>query len=286
MIRFGPSGNGELFYNQGFKTSIDAPAWLKNRGLNAYEYSFSRGFTISEFMAKTLGEKCFENDIEISVHAPYYINLANPDPKMIEKSFNYIITSLKLLKILGGKKCVFHPGTCGEMSRVVAIETLKKNMKELVKRIDEENFDFQFFLCPETMGKSQQLGTYEEVGEICTYADYLIPTLDFGHINAFTHGKLKCEDDFEKIITFLISKIGFDKVKNLHIHFSKIEYGGKGEIRHLTFEDKEYGPEFEPLAKVLKKYNLEPTVICESSGTQAEDASEMKEIYENLKGEH
>lgn len=285
MIRFGPSGNGNLFYDQGFKTSLDAPVWLKNRGLNLYEYSFSRGFSISEFMAKTLGEKCKENDIEISVHAPYYINLANPDPKMIEKSFNYIITSLKFLKIMGGKKCVFHPGTCGGMNRDEAFEILQKNMKELVRRIDKENFDFEFYLCPETLGKSQQLGTYKEVGEICTYADYLVPTLDFGHINALTHGELKKQEDFDKIFTFLIDKIGIDKVKRIHIHFSKIEYGDKGEIRHLTFEDKVYGPEFEPLAKVIKKYKLEPTIICESRGTQAEDASEMKKIYENLKGE-
>ena len=286
MIRFGPSGNGDLFYDQGFKTSLDAPTWLKNRGLNAYEYSFSRGFTISEFMAKTLGEKCKENDIQISVHAPYYINFANPDPKMIEKSFNYVITSLKLLKIMGGRKCVFHPGTCGEMKREVAFELLKKNMQELVKRIDKEKFDFDFYLCPETMGKSQQLGTYEEVAEICTYAEYLTPTLDFGHINALTHGGLVTSQDFDNIFSDLIDKIGFDKVKNIHIHFSKIEYGEKGEIRHLTFDDNKYGPNFEPLAKVIKKYKLEPTVICESRGTQAEDANEMKQIYENVKGEN
>ncbi|NCB48442.1 MAG: endonuclease IV [Clostridia bacterium] len=286
MIRFGPSGNGDLFYDQGFKTSLDAPTWLKNRGLNLYEYSFSRGFGVSELIAKTLGEKCRENDIEISVHAPYYINLANPDPKMIEKSFNYIITSLKFLKIMGGKKCVFHPGTCGGMNRVEAFDLLKKNMQELVKRIDRENFDFEFYLCPETLGKSQQLGTYEEVGEICTYADYLVPTLDFGHINALTQGKLKKTEDYDEIFTFLIDKIGLGKVKNIHIHFSKIEFGDKGEIRHLTFEDKIYGPEFEPLAKVIKKYKLEPTVICESKGTQAEDSSKMKKIYEDLKEEN
>ena len=88
--------------------------------------------------------------------------------------------------------------------------------------------------------------------------------------------------DFDKIITYLIDKLGYDKVKNIHIHFSKIMYGEKGEIKHLTFEDTEYGPEFEPLAKVIKKHNLEPVIICESRGTQAEDAGEMKIIFENL----
>lgn len=283
MVRFGPSGNGDLFYEQGYKSSLDAPLWLKNRGLTAYEYSFSRGFTMSETTAKLLGEICEENGIEISIHAPYYINLANPDPKMIEKSFNYIINSLKYLKLLKGKRCVFHPGSCGEDTREIAFKRLKENMKKLVKKIDEQKFDFDFFLCPETMGKSQQLGTYEEVAEICTYADYLVPTLDFGHINALTQGGLKDASDFEKIFKFLIDKIGRSKVENIHIHFSKIEYGAKGEIKHLTFDDSIYGPNFEDLAKVLHKLDIKnPVIICESRGTQAEDANSMKKIYENI----
>ena len=156
-------------------------------------------------------------------------------------------------------------------------------MKKLVKKIDEQKFDFDFFLCPETMGKSQQLGTYEEVAEICTYADYLVPTLDFGHINALTQGGLKEASDFEKIFKFLIDKIGRSKVENIHIHFSKIEYGAKGEIKHLTFDDSIYGPNFEDLAKVLHKLDIKnPVIICESRGTQAEDANSMKKIYENI----
>jgi deoxyribonuclease-4 len=285
MIRFGPAGNGDLFYDQGFKSSLDAPKWLKNRGLNAYEYSFSRGFTVSEFTAQTLGEKCKENGITLSVHAPYYINLANPDPKKIEKSFSYVLNSLRYLKIMGGTKCVFHAGTCGEMPREQAFDLLKKNMKELVKRIDEQHFDFKFYLCPETMGKTQQIGTYQEVAELCTFAPYLTPAVDFGHINALTQGSLKTSDDYAKILNYLIDKLGIDKIKNFHIHFSKIQYGPKGEIKHLTFQDNDYGPEFEPLAKVLKQLKLEPTVICESRGTQAEDASTMQKIYENVKGE-
>lgn len=281
MIRFGPSGNCDLFYDQGFKSSLEAPQWLKNRGLNAYEYAFNRGINISDFVAKTLGEKCKDNGIELSVHAPYYINLANPDPEMVEKSFNYILQSLKYLKIMGAKRCIFHPGTCGKLKREDAFNLLKTNMKELVKRIKEAGFS-DMIICPETMGKSMQLGTYEEVAEICTYAPFLIPTLDFGHINSLTQGSLKKEEDYEKIIKYLIDKLGLDKVKNIHIHFSKIMYGEKGEIKHLTFEDNEYGPEFEPLAKVIKKYGLEPVIICESRGTQAEDAGAMKQIYENL----
>ena len=281
MLRFGPSGNGDVFYDQGFKSSLDAPKWLKNRGLTSYEYSFSRGFNISDFVAKTLGEKCKENNIEISVHAPYYINLANPDKTMVEKSFNYILTSLKYLKLMGGKRCVFHPGTCGKLQREEAFKLIKENMALLAKRIEQEGFS-DMLVCPETMGKSMQIGTYQEIAELCKIAPFFVPCMDFGHINCVLQGKLKEEKDFEQVLTFMLNNLGYKKMKNFHIHFSKIEYGPKGEIKHLTFEDEQYGPEFEPLAKVLKKLNLEPDVICESKGTQPEDAQTMKEIFEKL----
>ena len=281
MIRFGPSGNGDLFYDQGYKSSLDAPLWVKNRGLNAYEYSFARGFNVGDFVMKALGEKCKENDVEISVHAPYYINLANPDESMIEKSFNYILTSLKYLKMMGGKRCVFHPGTCGKMSREEAFGLLEKNMVRLAEKIEEAGYS-DMIVCPETMGKSMQLGTYEEIAKICKIAPFFVPALDFGHINCVLQGALKTESDFEKILKYMIDNVGLEKMKKVHIHFSKIEYGPKGEIKHLTFEDKVYGPEFEPLAKALRKLGLEPDVICESRGTQPEDAGEMKRIYESL----
>ena len=280
MIKFGPAGNSDLFYAQGFKTSLDAPRWLKNRGLNAYEYSFSRGFTMSEPVAKSLGEIAKENGITISVHAPYYINFASPDEKLIEKSFGYILESLRYLKIMGGTHCVFHPGSCGKMPREEAFAKLKQHIKELVVKVKEAGYG-DMKICPETMGKSMQLGTYEEIAELCEIDDCIIPTIDFGHINALTQGSLKTEEDFERVIKCFIDKIGIDRMKNFHSHFSKIEYGPKGEIKHLTMEDTEYGPEFENLAKVLKKYDLEPVIICESKGCQAEDANILKEIYEN-----
>lgn len=284
MIKFGPAGNSQSFYDEGYKSSLDAPNWLKSKNLDAYEYSFSRGFTISEAVAKNLGEKCQEYGIEISVHAPYYINLANPDDEMIEKSFGYILKSIKFLKLMQGHHCVFHAGTCGKMKRHDAFILLKERLQKLVEKIRTEKIDMTgIYLCPETMGKSQQIGTYEEIAELCLLADYLIPTIDFGHINALTQGQLKTEADFEKIIVYLIDKLGFEKVKNMHVHFSKIMYGDKGEIKHLTMEDNIYGPEFDPLAKVLKKYKLEPLIICESRDTQTEDASLLKQIYQNAK---
>ena len=77
----------------------------------------------------------------------------------------------------------------------------------------------------------------------------------------------------------MIDGLGIEKMRSFHVHFSKIEYTLKGEVKHLTFEDQVYGPEFSPLSSALKDLNLEPFVICESAGTQDIDAVEMKKIY-------
>ena len=211
--------------------------------------------------------------IEISVHAPYYINFANPDSLMIEKSNGYIIESLKRMEKLGAKKLVFHPGTQMKMTREEAFNNTYNNIKNLIQILDEQGFK-DFYLCPETMGKRGQIGTVEEIAKICSIDERIIPTLDFGHINSFNQGILKTEEDFAEVFKIFKNYLG-DRFNKVHIHFSKIEYGKKGEIRHLTFDDNVYGPNFEPLAKVLNKYNIDACVVSESAGTQTKDACTM-----------
>ena len=281
MIKFGPSGNCNRFYDEGHTSSLDAPKWLADQGLTAYEYSFGRGINISGEKANAIGELGKQFGVEISVHAPYYINFANPLDEMAEKSYNYVLNSCKKVREFYGKRVIFHPATVGKMTRKDAVELTLQRMKILSKLIVDNKMDDCIF-CPETMGKINQIGDVEEVTEFCKVADFFIPTIDFGHINARTYGSLKTEQDFENIIVYLLNNLGAERTSAMHIHFSKIEYSAGGEVKHLTFEDTLFGPEFEPLAKVLKKYKLEPVVICESNGTQADDALYMKCIYESL----
>ncbi len=281
MIRFGPSGNGLRYYSEGFKSSVDAPQWLAKQGLNAYEYSFGRGINISDEKAREIGNKGKEFDVAISVHAPYYINFANPSDEMAAKSFDYVLRSCLKVREFGGNRVVFHPASVGKMTRKDAVELTKKRMSRLADLIVENKMDDCLF-CPETMGKINQIGDVEEVTEFCKIADFFIPTIDFGHINARTYGSLKTAEDYEKIITHLINNLGSERAKKIHIHFSKIEYSNGGEVRHLTFADTVFGPEFSPLASIMKKYKLEPIVICESDGTQADDALIMKQLYESI----
>ena len=281
MIRFGPSGNCTRFYDEGHTASTDAPKWLADQGLNAYEYSFGRGINISREKATAIGELGKTFDVEISVHAPYYVNLANPSDDMAAKSYAYILRSCERARDFGGKRVVFHPSTVGKMTRKEAVELTYRRMEILASLIRENGMDDCIF-CPETMGKINQIGDVMEVAEFCTVADFFIPTIDFGHVNARTYGSLKTDEDYEQIVKHLINVLGFERASKMHVHFSKIEYSQGGEVRHLTFADTVFGPEFAPLARVIKKYNLSPVIICESDGTQADDALEMKRIYDSL----
>ena len=280
MIYFGPSGNDDEFYSLGFKHTTESAPWLKEKGLNAFEYAFNRGVNISDEKAIELGKVFADNGIRVSAHAPYYINLANPDDEMVEKSYGYIISGLKKLKLMGGNHLVVHVGSQGKLTRDEAISLIYKRLEKLKELLVKENL-CDMYVCLETMGKPAQIGTYEEIIDMCTMCDNFMPTFDFGHINALTGGKLKTSEDYEKIIKLCYNKLGEKRTNDVHVHFSKIEFGAKGEIRHLTFEDEKYGPEFGPLARVFKKYKMSPMVICESRGTQSKDAKIMKEIYEN-----
>lgn len=281
MIKFGPSGNSQSFYEMGYKHTAQAPEYLDKYGLDCFEYSFGRGVTVSEDKASQIGEAFAERGKEISVHAPYFINFANPDDEAAQKSYNYVLQSAKYAKIFGGKRIVFHPAAQGKATREAAVSLTADRLKILCDYIYLNGYEDLYF-CPETMGKLAQIGTLEEVISFCKIDKIFVPAIDFGHINAREQGSLKTVEDYKTRLEYMISELGYDRVKNFHVHFSKIMYGGRGEIKHLTFEDTEYGPEFEPLAIALKELKLEPYIVSESDGTQAEDARTMKEIYNSV----
>jgi len=279
MIKFGPAGNSESFYAEGHKETLEAPKWLKERGLDAFEYSFGKGYILSSDKAIKIGEEFKKEGISLSLHAPYFINFANPDEEMYEKTKGYIRTGIKFLRLMGADRLIFHPASCGKACREDAVALLTVRLTKLMEDLESENLLDGIYLCPETMGKTMQIGTYKEIIDLCAINEHLLPTFDFGHINSLTQGGLKTPEDYKKIIDYCREKLGNERTKHCHVHFSKIEYGGKGEIKHLTFEDNVYGPEFKDFLEVINSENLEPRIICESNGCMAEDALTMKNLY-------
>jgi len=281
MIKFGPAGNSDSFYEEGKKTTLDVPRWLFDKGLNAYEYQCTRGVRITQAFAQALQVQAARFNIALSIHAPYYINLASTDPILQEKSKHHLTKSLTAAKWMGATRVVFHPGSASKLPRTDALHSALKLLDSFLKDLDPELLE-NCDLCPETMGKRNQLGNLEEVLELCKIHPRLKPAVDFGHLHALGAGCLNEEKDFEKVLEKIDRVLGAETVEKLHVHFSPVEYTGAGERKHCTLKEKEYGPDFYPLARVLKKNSLTPTIICESAGTQAEDAATFKSIYNSV----
>ena len=274
--RFGPSGNSLSFYEAGFKHSYQEPAFLAAMGLDAYEYSAGNGISGSEKVFSELGKRAKEHGIALSFHTPYYISLSGVDPEKRLKSLDYIAKSLWAAHLMEADTIVIHAGSASKISRSEAVALAK----DTLYRALEANPDSPVHFGIETMGKVNQLGTLEEVLEICKMDERLCPVVDFGHLNARAQGGLfKTEDDYKRIFDTVATALGPKKAENLHCHFSKIEYTAAGEKRHLTFKDQVFGPDFEPQTSVLAREGLSPRIICESDGTMAEDALQMKKDY-------
>ncbi|MCL2637079.1 MAG: TIM barrel protein [Oscillospiraceae bacterium] len=275
MIIFAPGGIPESYGKR--KYPFKVLDYLTEFGLNGFEIECGHGVRISDEAYRFFSDF----SAHLSLHTPYYISLSSPDEETRLKSITYILQSAEAAKKLGAERIIAHSGSCAKMSREAALELAKDTLKKARKALIEAGLS-DIVICPETMGKINQLGTLEEVIELCKVDESFLPCVDFGHLNARSHGAIKTKADYERIFDTLESELGFERVKNLHIHFSKIMYTDGGEKTHLTFEDNEYGPDFEPLMEVLHERGYAPFIVCESQGTQAEDAEAMRKYYENL----
>ena len=278
--RFGPAGNAADFP---YKTSERAPAWIAAQGLDCYEYQCGKGVHIGEESARRIGAAAELVGIVLSLHAPYFINLANPDPDSRQKTIGYITAACRAADWMGARRVVIHSGALMGRTRRQAMEIALPALSAVLAACDDAGFG-HIALCPETMGKINQLGDLDEVLELCGLDERLIPCVDFGHLYARSLGREDGEEAMARILDKMAAALGQERASRFHSHFSHIEFTPKGgEKCHRTFEDDGgYGPDWTPLARQVAARGWSPTFICESAGTQARDAAEMKRIYQGL----
>ena len=277
-IRFGTAGTSDSFAAKGYKNSLDIPAYTAEMGLDAFEYQCGHGVRLGLEKAARMAVDAAERGILFSVHAPYYISMSSLEEDKRLNSVNYLLQSAAVCKALGGRRVIFHPGSCGRQSREAALEKALDTMRRAVAALDEAGFE-DMTLCPETMGKIGQLGTLDEVLALCGVDSRITPCIDFGHLNARTLGGIQTKADYAAILDRMAEVLDDDRARQFHVHFSRIEYSAGGEKRHWTFADTQFGPEPQPLMELLAERQLTPVVICESAGTQAEDAQTMQQMY-------
>ncbi|MEG1687534.1 MAG: TIM barrel protein [Angelakisella sp.] len=284
MVWFGPAGTADSFSQLGYKKTSQIADYVERMGLNAFEYQCGRGVRVNVDTAATLKAAFAEKKLRMSLHAPYYISLSGVEEETRLGSVRYILESAQAADLLGADRVIVHSGSCSKITREQALELAKDTMRLALRTLDEQGLS-HITLCPETMGKMNQLGTLDEVLELCTLDERLVPCVDFGHLNARTLGGMNSLEQFESVLLAMQNKLGTQRMRGFHSHFSKIEYTANGgEKRHLTFADSLYGPEFAPLAELVVKYDCHPVFICESAGTQSEDAAVMQQLYRHAAG--
>ena len=273
---FGPGGNSDAFRLAGKKSTVEAPEWIRSIGLDAYEFEAGRGVNAGEDALRAIGAEAKKHGILMSLHAPYFISLSSTEEQKRTNSIEYISRSLRASELLGADTIVIHTGSASKITREQAMDlardTLERNLEI------NGNTDIRMGL--ETMGKINQLGTLEEVIELCKISPKYCPVVDFGHLNARHLGShFPNRDSYRRVFDSIGTALGDDYAKYLHCHFSKIEYTQMGEKKHLTFADTVYGPDFEPLAEAIIAEGVCPRIICESDGTMSDDALTMKQIW-------
>ncbi|MDI6887218.1 MAG: deoxyribonuclease IV [Candidatus Thermoplasmatota archaeon] len=270
-LKFGPAGVPLCAKKRDTLTGIEECARL---GLEALEVEFVRGVRMSVETALDCGKIASELGIALSAHAPYFINLASEDKIKRKKSMSFVLETAKIANALKAKYVVFHPGFYGKKSKEECYQLVKECIEEIVDTINKSKWDV--LLAPETMGRQSQFGTLDETLKICEELDGVVPTIDFAHIHARTNGSLKTSKDFDRILDTIEKRL---KLKELHTHFTGVEYKAGNEKKHLVLEKGDL--KFEYLATALESRKLEVTIISESPILE-KDALEMKRIWEKL----
>ncbi len=265
-----------MFRTMGAKLA-DVPKLLRVEELDAFEYAAVRWGQVPQMKqvdAETLGGEARKNDITLSLHGSYFINLFG-EKEVVEASKRRLIACAQAAEWMGAYVVVFHAGFYGKNGKAETLRRCVESVREVSATLKSLGIE-KVKLGPETMGRHSQFGSLEEILEVCRQVEDTQLVIDWSHLHARSGGGLRSVEDFRKIVTAAEEKLGTESVRNMHCHFSKIEYTYKtGEKRHHILEEPGFGPEFEKLAEVIVEFKMRPVMICETA-LQDVDAVKMK----------
>ncbi len=275
-LYFGPAGIPRCAKKRSTK---DGVIEVKSLGLDAMEIEFVRRISLTEQAAQEVKKVASELGVALTVHAPYYVNLAAKDPAKLESSMERVYKSAVIGAAAGAWSVCFHPAFYLGRDPEEVYSIVKESLSKVIKLLKDEGVEI--WLRPETTGKPTQFGTLEEVLRLSEELEMVMPVVDFAHIHARTGGAYNTYEEFREILCRIEDVLGREGLDNMHIHVSGIDYGDKGEIQHLNLEESDFN--YKDLMKVLAEFRVKGVVICESPNLE-EDALLLKETYEKLTG--
>jgi len=271
-----------LFGTAGIPASSNGPteqgiADVRKLGLDAMELEFVRSINITKEKAPVVKKSAEENNITLTCHAPYFINLNSLEKPKLKASIGRILNSAKILGLCGGWSCCFHPGFYQKSTKDEAFERVRKAIQEISQNIKNENN--QVWIRPETTGKETQFGNLDEILRLSKELDNVMPCIDFAHFHARANGKYNTYREFSEILEKVEKALGKNGLQNMHVHITGIAYGEKGEKHHLNLLESDL--KYKELLKALKDFKAKGVVISESPNIEG-DALLCKKEYSKL----
>ncbi len=265
-----PICNGSAGYEKAFEI-------LENLKLDGMELEFVHGVRMSPPNQKLVKEISAEKNMVLTAHGPYYINLNSKEEDKIEASIKRVLDTARMGKELGAYSVTYHAAFYMGMQPDEVYKKVEKSMEEICSSLDEEGNDI--WVRPETTGKPTQWGNLEEIVKLSKDFKQVLPCVDFSHLHARTNGLYNTYDEFCRIFETIGTEIGSYALENFHAHIAGIEYGEKGEKKHLMLKESDMN--YKDLMKAFKKFDVKGVVVCESP-IMEEDAVLLKEYYLNL----
>ena len=213
----------------------------------------------------------------LTAHGPYYINLNSKEEDKIEASKKRIIDTAKMAESLGAYSITYHAAFYMGMDKEEVYKKIEKSMAEIIETLQKE--DIKIWVRPETTGKATQWGDVDEIVKLSKTFEQVLPCVDFSHLHARTNGEYNTYDEFAKVFERIGNEIGQYALENFHAHIAGIEYGEKGEKKHLLLEESDMN--YKDLMKAFKAFNVKGVVVCESP-IMEKDAVLLKTYYESL----
>jgi len=259
------------------KNSVAGILRVRELGLDAMELEFVRGVKMSLETAQEIKRVAEENNIVLTVHAPYYINLNSDDPVKVKESIDRILQSARIGYVAGAFSIVFHSGYYGKDTPGKAYARIKNHIKVIIDSLRNEGVDI--WVRPELMGGLAEFGDLEEIISLSEEIEGVLPAIDFAHLHARSLGRYNSYEEIISVLELIEKRLGKEALKTSHIHMSGIEYGRRGETKHLNLEESDLN--YRDILKALKDFGIAGVVISESPNIE-EDALLMKKVYEEF----
>ena len=253
-------------------------AHVNKLGLENMELEFVHSVNVTDKTASSINDARIKNDVILSAHGSYYINLNAIEKEKIHASKQRIMQAAHFGRMAGVWSLTFHAAYYLKDEKSVVYSRVKEQLKHIVSQLQE--VDNTIWIRPETTGKGTQFGDLKEIVALSQEVEQVLPCVDFAHLHARTGGKNNTTAEFRELLTIIEKDLGRRGLDNMHIHMSGIAYSDKGERNHLFLKDSDFN--YEDLLRVWKEFKIKGVVVCESPNIES-DALLMKKFYYGLK---